>query len=146
VPINFFHSEFWPSVTESQLVVKYNNLSTRSLVCSLQHAQEKWTLNSWVNVKLIILALSPALKFENPKMQQVCQLVILQDPTLKNIVICFNLPRICHWKFEEDTLSWRSFDLPMWRIFVKDQSSLCLPPTLLDDHSYHFYMIVKKKL
>jgi len=28
----------------------------------------------------------------------------LQDHTSKNIGICFILPRICHWKFEEDIL------------------------------------------
>jgi len=37
-------------------------------------------------------------------MQQVCPLVTLQDPSLQNIEICFTLLRICHCKFEEDTL------------------------------------------
>jgi len=37
-------------------------------------------------------------------MQQVCQFVTLQDLTLQNIEICFTQMRICHWKFEGDTL------------------------------------------
>jgi len=42
--------------------------------------------------------------FENQKMQQVGKLVTLQDPSLQNIEVCFTLPRICHFKFEKDTL------------------------------------------
>jgi len=37
-------------------------------------------------------------------MWQVCKFVTPHDPSLQNIEICFNLPRICHWKFQEDTL------------------------------------------
>jgi len=37
-------------------------------------------------------------------MQQVYKLVTLQDPSLQNIEICFILLRICHQKFELDTL------------------------------------------
>jgi len=37
-------------------------------------------------------------------MQEICQFVTLQDPTIQNIEICFTLLRICHWKFAEDWL------------------------------------------
>jgi len=65
-------------------------------------------------------------------MQQVCKLVILQDLNLQNIEICFTLPRIYHWKFEEDTLCplgpWgvnhvKQFFFKLWKLHLKVNST-----------------------
>jgi len=52
-------------------------------------------------------------------MQKVYQLLTLQDLSLQHIKICFTLPRICHWKFEEDILC----PLGPSRVKLKDTTS-----------------------